>query len=156
MNHKGFTGWLLLSVILFNGCTSIKLMNTQLNHEKELKRLVHSDLEIEEKVNQFSRLLNDVIQESMEYSSNRNTYKHIQHFTKRNKSTISMLIEQIENEMSSMNPIQKVQFSFRLLKQPYTKSLIELVPKVEKKINRKIRQIHLIGKFISVLKPNLF
>ncbi|GLR18746.1 hypothetical protein GCM10007940_33620 [Portibacter lacus] len=118
-----------------------------------LKSLVNAPIDIEEKMDGVAQVFDMVLQESMDYGSDKNTLKHINQFQKRNKSTMNDLYQQIESEMKKMNMAQQLQFSVSILRKPYIKSFMDIVPKVEKKINRKIRQISMFGKFLKFLNP---
>lgn len=147
---------LLVSGLLLTSCASTRMLKQQSQYEIQLRQLVKSDMNIEDKVDGVAEIFDDVLQESMEYNSSKNTAKHINQFTKRNKSSIDVLLDQIEAEMATMNAVEQISFSVRVLRQPYIKSFVSIVPKVEKKINRKLRQIQMFGRFIKIVKPSLF
>lgn len=128
-------------------------MTQQAEYERTLKRVMNAPVDIEEKMDGVAMVFDQVLQESMDYGSDRNTLKHINTFTRRNKETMNLLYIQIEEEMKTMNPAQQIQFSIQILRKPYIKSFVVLVPKVERKINRKLRQINMFGKFLKILNP---
>lgn len=149
-------GTLILTALLITSCASTRMLKQQTQYELQLKRLVNSEMNLEDKVDGVAEIFDDVLQQSLEYSSDKNTTKHIDQFVKKNKSTINVLLDQIEGEMGKMNTVEQIQFSIRVLRQPYIKSFVSIVPKVEKKINRKLRQIQMFGRFIKIVKPSLF
>jgi lipopolysaccharide biosynthesis regulator YciM len=144
-------GFLIVS--LLGSCASTRMMTQQGEYARTLKQLVNAPIDIEEKLDGVAMVFDQVLQESMDYGSDRNTLKHINRFTKRNKETMNVLYSQIEEEMSTMNAAQKIQFSIQILRKPYIKSFVAIVPKVERKINRKLRQINMFGKFLKILNP---
>ncbi len=147
---------LLCFIVLISSCASTRMMKQQTEYEILIKRLVLSDNSVEAKVDGVAQVFDDVLQHSMSYSSNKRTLKHINQFTQNNKETLNVLLNQIEDELSGMNAVEQVQFSVKILKKPYIKSFIDVVPKVEKKIDKKLRQIQMFGRFIKILKPSLF
>ncbi len=144
-------GFLCFSML--TSCASPRMLTQQVEYERSLKRLINAPIDIEEKMDGVAMVFDQVLQESMDYGSDKNTLKHINTFTKRNKETMNLLYGQIEDEMKTMNAGQQIQFSVKILRKPYIKSFVAIVPKVEKKINRKLRQINMFGKFLKILNP---
>ena len=66
---------------------------------------------------------------------------------------MNILYQQMEDEVRKMNAVEQVAFSVSILRKPYIKSLVAVVPKVEKKINRKLRQIAMFGRFLKIVNP---
>ena len=145
-----------LLLLTLGSCTASKMLKQQSIYEQNLKRIVNSDIPFEEKVDETAEIFNDVLQESLDYKSAKNSGKHINKFTQQNKATLNTLMDQMEAEMSKMSAPQQIQFALGLIQKPYIKSFMQVVPKVEKKINRKLRQVQIFGRFISILKPSLF
>lgn len=143
----------LIFISMLGSCASTRMMTQQAEYSRMLKSLVNAPIGIEEKMDGVAQVFDMVLQESMDYGSDKNTLKHINQFQKRNKSTMNELYQQMESEMKKMNVAQQLQFSISILRKPYIKSFMEIVPKVEKKINRKIRQISMFGKFLKFLNP---
>jgi hypothetical protein len=143
----------LFFMSMMASCASTRMMTQQVEYERTLKRLINAPIDIEEKMDGVAMVFDQVLQESMDYGSDRNTLKHINTFTKRNKKTMNLLYDQIESEMKTMNAGQRIQFSVSILRKPYIKSFVAIVPKVEKKINRKLRQINMFGKFLKFMNP---
>ncbi len=148
--------FLLLMVLVLSSCASTRMIQQQNQYDRALKELVKADLDIEEKVDQTALILNKVLQESMDYMSNRKTTKHINTFTKRNKASLNAILDQVEGYMRTLGPLQQLAFTARIVRKPYMKSFIDIVPKVERKINRKIRQLQFFGRFVKILTPDLF
>lgn len=147
---------LVLLGFLLTSCASTRMMQQQNYYDRALKELVKADMDIEEKVDQTALILNQVMQESMDYVSNKKTTKHINTFTKRNRNTLNAILDQVEDNMRTLGPLQQLAFTARIIRKPYMKNFVELVPKVEKKINRKIRQLQFFGRFVRILTPDLF
>lgn len=147
---------LVLLGFLLTSCASTRMMQQQNYYDRALKELVKADMDIEEKVDQTALILNQVMQESMDYVSNKKTTKHINTFTKRNRNTLNAILDQVEDHMRTLGPLQQLAFTARIIRKPYMKNFVELVPKVEKKINRKIRQLQFFGRFVRILTPDLF
>lgn len=148
-------GVLLVSIAFLTGCASTRMIHQQYEYKRELNRLINAEMSAEEKVDHVALIFEKVLLESMDYPSSRRTYKHITTFTKDNKQTLNVLIDQVEEHMASLTVLEKLQFSGRMLRKPYVKTFRTLVPKVEKKMNRKLRQFQIFGRLISVLSLNL-
>lgn len=148
---KLFFGFSLL--ILMTSCASTKMLNRQAGYERALNQLVHAPLNVEEKMDGVAAIFNEVLQESLDYNRSKHTLRHINQFQKRNKSTLNILYGQMEDEMKKMNAAEKIQFSVSILRKPYIKSFMQIVPKVEKKINKKLKQIAMFGRFLRILNP---
>ena len=149
-----FVTFVLMSFM--TSCVSTRMITQQAEYEKELQFLARANLPIEEKLDRTAKVFDDVLQESMEYSRIKHTNRHISQFTSRNKEPLNIILNQLEQEMKAMSTVEQVYFSVKILRKPYIKSFLEVVPKVEKKIGRKLRQIRMFGRFLSILKPNLF
>lgn len=148
-------GVLLVSIAFLTGCASTRMFHQQYEYKRELNRLINAEMSAEEKVDHVALIFEKVLLESMDYPSSRRTYKHITTFTKDNKQTLNVLIDQVEEHMASLTVLEKLQFSGRMLRKPYVKTFRTLIPKVEKKMNRKLRQFQIFGRLISVLSLNL-
>lgn len=147
---------LLLFFILgtmLSSCASSRMLNQQAEYERSLKRLINAPIDIEEKMDGVAQVFDQVLLESLDYRKSKHTLKHINQFQKRNKATMNILYQQMEDEVRKMNPVEQVAFSVSILRKPYIKSFMAVVPKVEKKINRKLRQIAMFGKFLKILNP---
>ncbi|WP_235299631.1 hypothetical protein [Portibacter marinus] len=144
---------LLLFMSMLASCASTKMLNRQAEYERELNRLVKAPLNLEEKMDGVAAVLNEVLQESLDYNRAKHTLRHITQFQKRNKATMNVLLQQMEAERRKMNPGQQIAFSVSILRKPYIKSFLTIVPKVEKKINRKLKQVAMFGRFLKILNP---
>jgi len=145
-------GFFILTLFA-SSCASTKMLNQQNEYERTLKQLVDAPIGIEEKMDGVAQVFDQVLQESMDYTKSKNTLKHINQFQKRNKQTMNVLYDQMEADVKKMNAAQQIQFSVSILRKPYIKSFVAIVPKVEKKINRKLRQISMFGRFLKILNP---
>jgi len=134
-------------------CASTKMLNRQAEYERELNRLARAPLDLEGKMDGLAAIFNEVLQESLDYNRSKHTLKHITNFQRRNKETMNLLYKQMEEEVKRMNPAQQIAFSVSILRKPYVKSFMTIVPKVEKKINRKLKQIAMFGRFLKILNP---
>ena len=157
--HIRYLKILLVTFVLMSfmtSCVSTRMTTQQAKYEQELQFLAKANLPIEEKLDRTAKVFDDVLQESMEYSRTKHTNRHISQFTSRNKEPLNIILDQLEKEMKAMSTVEKVYFSVKILRKPYIRSFLEVVPKVEKKIGRKLRQIRMFGRFLSILKPGLF
>ena len=138
---------------MLTSCASTKMLNRQAEYERELNRLVRAPLSLEDKMDAVAGIFNEVLQESLDYNRAKHTLKHINQFQKRNKTTLNLLYQQMEEEVTSMSPGEQIAFSVTILRKPYIKSFMTIVPKVEKKINRKLKQVATFGRFLRILNP---
>jgi len=134
-------------------CVSTKMSTQQTQYERELKRLINAPINMEEKMDGVAFVFDQVLQESLDYRKDKHTLKHINQFQKRNKTTMNTLYQQMEEEVKKMTAVEQLAFSVSILRKPYIKSFMAVVPKVEKKINRKLRKIAMFGRFLKLVNP---
>ena len=123
----------------------------QFEYSRLLKQIAKSNLPAELKIEQTAQILNQVLQESMEYTSDHKTYQHVKTFSDRNDQHLDLIYEDVRKHLDTLKAGQKVKFIFHAMRQPYFKNFVELIPKVEAKMNRKFRQAHQLSRFYKLI-----
>ncbi len=95
----------------------------------------------------------EVINESLSYVNPKNTIKHFDQFAKQNEKEINAIMANVEEWQSDMGEVGQLMMIANLATKSYSKDLVQLVPKVEKKINRSIKTISFLSKFVNILTP---
>lgn len=143
-------------IFMLTSCVSTKMFKQQNDYERELGLILKLNENPEMKVDELAMVLNDVLQESMNYRSSKHSLRHINQFSDRNQQTLGLILDDLEEDIGKFTLIEKLNFVATILKKPYIKSFREVVPKVEKKIDRKLRQLRIFGRFLSILSPDVF
>ncbi|NNE28417.1 MAG: hypothetical protein HKN16_02195 [Saprospiraceae bacterium] len=99
--------------------------------------------------NTFAAVLN----ESLSYGSIKKSVKHIDRFSKQNENDLEKIFGDINSHVESLNRNERRRFFLRLATKPYTLDIIKAVPKVEKKISRRINTFIFFNKLQKLLKP---
>jgi len=107
----------------------------------------------EQKMDVLGSTFVQVIRESLGYVNPKNSIKHFDQFAKVNQREIDAIMGSVENWQSEMSEMDQIFALANLATKSYAKDLANLLPKLEKKINRSVKTISFLSKFINILKP---
>ena len=93
----------------------------------------------------------DVLEESLSFTSVKNSVRHVDQYSKQNKKEIDAILKNIEGWSQDMDPASKLFFLGKMATKSYSKELLDLIPRFEKKVSRKIKTYVFISKFLKVL-----
>ncbi len=147
------TSALLLLLFVFSSCGSAKMAELHKQHQSKLNALTNQSMDISETVDGLAEVFVGLFEESLSYNSSRKTIKHISSFTKQNKSLLSTIIKDLEKQQANLSFEDKAGFLLGLTSKPYVSKLINLVPQLEKKIDRKISSFDFIGDAMGLFSP---
>jgi len=107
----------------------------------------------EQKMDVLGASFVQVIEESLSYVNPKNSVKHFDQFAKVNKTEIDAIMSSVETWQSEMGEVDQLFAIAKLATKSYAKDLASLLPKLEKKINRSVKTITFLSKFVNILKP---
>jgi len=142
------------AIISLNSCGSMKINRLMKIHHSALSEAANSTtMSAEDKLDVLGETFVGVINESLSYVHPKNTIKHFDQFAKQNEKEINTIMANVEEWQSDMGEVGQLMMIANMATKSYAKDLIRLVPKVEKKIDRSIKTIGFLSKFVNVLTP---
>jgi len=149
-----------LSLIIFalstSSCGSSKMLQYMDQHKANFAKALSGNIGPEEKLDIVANSLVTALNESMSFSSTKKSVQYMNKFSKTNEKALNTIIKDIDGWMSGMSGADKIMTIGKIAQKPYTKELITLAPKFEKKVNRKIQTFKIASKLIGLVKPKLF
>lgn len=142
---------LLCTAIFTSSCASKKMAKQLTYHNSQLAQLAERNMDAGEKVDVLAALMIEALEESLQFQNPKNTVKFLKRYTKQNKASINSIYNEIEAWYSPMSPTSKLVATARIGTKPYVRQLLNLVPKVESKINRKLKAVFFLSRFTSLL-----
>jgi hypothetical protein len=145
-------GIFLVTVLFFSGCTASRMANMQEGHRIELQRVAESNLSPEKKLDVLGAHFVQVLEETLRFGSVKNSVKYVQGFSRENEGSVNRIMEDVDNWIDGMSIAEQLFFAGKLATKPYLKQTIELIPKVEQKVNRKLDTFILLSKISNIFK----
>ncbi len=121
-------------------------------HQKDLLRASAADVSPREKLDVTANTLLAVLNESLEIGPVKKSVRHIDQFNKVNKQTLEGLFKDINQWTDGMSKNERTLFYIGLATKPYTLKLVQTIPKVERKISRKIAMYQFFGSLLNLVK----
>ena len=148
-----FNFLLLLGVLLSSqSCGSVRMNKLMNAHNSKLSQAALSTtMSAEQKMDVLGASFVQVINESLGYVNPKNAVKHFDQFAKVNKKEIDMIMSSVEEWQGNMGEVEQILTIGKIA----TKDLITLLPKLERKINRSVKTITFLSKFVKILSPKL-
>lgn len=148
---------LFLSIIILSAssCAMSKMGKYMSQHKTNLQAVLGKNVAPQEKLDAVALSFVNAMEESLTYTQTKHSVKHIDQYSSKNKPELDQLFGDIEKWYDGMSQPQKMMTLASLATKPYTQKLITLVPKFERKVNRKIQTFKLASKLIGVVTPKL-
>jgi len=144
----------ILSMVMLTSCSVTKKMKADvLTRQSALEKAAFGDASIKEKIKVLGAETVAALEQSLTYAKTKHTVKYIDIFSAQNEKPILKLVKDIEAHAQSLGTLEKVGFFANILKDPSTRKLVDLVPKLEKKVQRKVKTFMLLGKIVGAVKP---
>ena len=152
-----FNFLLLLGVLLSSqSCGSVRMNKLMNAHNSKLSQAALSTtMSAEQKMDVLGASFVQVINESLGYVNPKNAVKHFDQFAKVNKKEIDMIMSSVEEWQGNMGEVEQILTIGKIATKSYSKDLITLLPKLERKINRSVKTITFLSKFVKILSPKL-
>lgn len=124
------TSLFLLVLGLLSSC---QLSNQLRVHKTELQRLAYEESENRAKFDGLAKVLVTALEEAAARPTTLQTVRYVQKFSKQNDRSLRQLSSDLDSWITNMKPGQRLAFGTRALSQSYSRKLIILVPKIQKK-----------------------
>lgn len=147
--------FVLGTIISLQSCGSVRMNKLMNAHNSRLSQAALSQtMSPEQKMDVLGASFVQVINESLGYVNPKNSVKHFDQFAKVNKKEIDMIMSSVEEWQSDMGDVEQILMVGKIATKSYAKDLITLLPKLERKINRSVKTISFLSKFVKVVTPN--
>jgi hypothetical protein len=123
----------LLGITTLTSCASMKQNAWLKEHHNQLVQAAASNASAEEKVDIMLTNYADLMEEGLRFVNPIKGAKHIQKYQEQNAATIEKIVANSNSWMNGLNDQQTVMLGFRVVKKPYIKRIIDLVPKFQRK-----------------------
>ncbi len=150
-----FTFIFLLAVTVATqpGCTASKLAKRLVEHQNALSLAANGNATPQEKFDILAETFVSVLDESIRYTNPKKTVRHVTTFSNQNEKNIEKLTKDLSKWMSGLTLVEQLAFAGSIATKPYAADLINLIPKFERKVNRKIKTFKVLSKIGKVLSP---
>ncbi|MEL6926022.1 MAG: hypothetical protein AAFO94_18415 [Bacteroidota bacterium] len=127
---------LLLSVaFLLTGCSAKQ--NKQLRaHQALLSDFSMGTMPTEDKIDAMATSFVKLMNESLSILDPRKGLAYVKKYHQQNQPAIDTILEEVSDWQSKMNTLDKINFVASMVQKPYTKELVDLVPKFQRKYNQ--------------------
>ncbi len=141
------------TILLFTtSCKSTKMMEALAGHRTAIVGALGDNVTPREKLDVTASTLLAVLNESLSIGPVKKSVRHIDQFNKANQKDLDKLFDDIGTWIGGMSKNEKNLFYLSLATKPYTLELLRTIPKVEKKISRKIGTYLLFGRLLKMVK----
>ena len=147
---------ILTSFSLLTSCSAAKMAESMSMHKSNLAKALSLNDKPTEQIDILAETYVQLIRETLNYGSIKNSVKHIKTFQKQNKPELDAIMKNLNNWSGGFDPGEKLMMIGKLATKPYAKELLTLVPQLEQKLNRKISTFAFLGKFVDIFNLKLF
>ena len=142
----------LSSLFLLSSCRSARMQKMLIYHSSQLEQLVNRDMAAPDKMDVLAALMVEALEESLEFKKTKDSVKFLKAYTKDNKPALDALYREFSSWYLSLSPTQKLIETTRIATKPYVRQVLNVVPKVETKIKRKLNTVFALGRFVKLFR----
>lgn len=136
---------------LLSSCGASKRLQ-QLNfHSDTLSKAASSNASATDKVDAIGTSFVKMMGEALSIKNPKKGVDYVKKYADQNESSLNSIFKSLETSQKDMNPIERVNYAATLLKKPYAKDLVNLVPKFE----RKFKQVEFIARLAGKMKGGI-
>ncbi len=156
MKKYSFIVFALYALLSLSSCTASKMAKLMNGHQTVLQEAISANLSPADKLDVVGNSFATALEEALSYSSIKKSVKHIDQYSDKNEKELNTLINGLDGWIEGMSTPEKLMLLGNLTSKPYAKKIIDLVPKFERKVNRRIQTFKVASKVVGLVKPNLF
>jgi len=146
----------LTSFYFLNSCSASKMSQAMSLHKANLSKALTLNEDPSKQMDILGETYVQVINEALSYGSIKNSVKHIKTFSKQNKPELDAIMKNLNNWTADFEPAEKLMIIGKLASKPYASELLSLVPKLERKVNRRISTFTFLSQFVDIFSLKLF
>ncbi len=136
---------------MYSSCTSAKMKKDLTFYNAQLAQLATKDMEPLTKVDAFAAITIEALETSLEYNKTKDVVKFIRLYSSDNKKSVDKIYNEISKWYLDLGPGEKLVVGARLATKPYIRQLLNVYPKVEKRVDRKLDRIFYLARFTKLL-----
>ncbi len=145
--------FLALTPLLFSSCLAKKMASALSLHQEAISNAAKSRAPAPKKFDMVAETYVQVLEEALRYGSAKKAIKHVETFSKQNEKNLNGLFTEIGAWSSKLSVGEQLLFAASLPTRPYTKQLIQLIPKFQRKVNRRIQTFTFLSKVTKLVSP---
>ena len=146
---KYFSLALSISILIsLSSCSISKRVNY---HQDLLQNAITQNLSPQEKLDVLGTSVVKMMDHSLQFVNPKKGVKFVKQYGEANQKNLGVLLKDVRGWQNDMNTLQAVKFGVDLLQKPYTKDLVTLIPKFE----RKYKQIKFVNSLTKDLKSGI-
>ncbi len=145
--------YLITIILLLNSCGAAKMSKLLGEHQSTLSTTANAKMPTDQKLDVLGTSLVNVISQSLSYGRTKCSIQHVKKFGEQNDQSINKMVKEIGSWMEQKPITERVLLLASIAKKPYARELINLVPKFEKKVNRKIKTFMFASKVLKLISP---
>lgn len=148
---KCFAIYLSLSItaLAMNSCQMSKILR---ENQAEISRLAYGDLSKQEKFDGLAEELVDVLETSLTLPSPVKTFRYLDKFTQQNERELNSLAAELGPWIKEMKLGEKIRFTTNVMSSPYSKQLVQVVPKVRQMAKENGYKLGTLDKILLIYK----
>ncbi len=150
------TLFIISTILSLQSCGAARVNKLMRAHNSILSEAANSTtMTPQKKMDILGASFVQVINESLGYVNPKNSIKHFDQFAKVNKKEINMIMASVEEWQGEMGEVEQILLIANIATKSYAKDMVTLLPKLERKIDRSVKTITFLSKFMKVLTPKL-
>ena len=144
---------LALAPLLLGSCLAAKMADALAMHKRAISEIAISKAPPTKKLDVVAETYVQVLEEALRYGSAKKAIKHVNTFSKQNEKELDVLLKEIGAWTGNLSTTESLLFAGRLATKPYTRQLIQLIPKFKRKVNRRIQTFSFLSKLTKIVSP---
>jgi len=123
-----------------------------LYHSTQMEQLANRKMPAIQKLDVLAALAVEALEESLQFSKTKHSVSFLKQYSSQNRASVDKIYQEVETWYTGLNDSEKLIATARIATKPYIRQLLNLVPKVEKKLKRKLKPIFFVARFVNLLK----
>ena len=141
---------LLLLPLLLSSCLAGKLAQALAEHQLTISNAANSDQKADQKLEVVAETYVQVLDEALRYGTAKKAVNHVNTFSKQNDKDLDRIFAEVNDWMGELSTAEKLLFAGKVATRPYTRQLIQLIPKFERKVSRRIKTFLFLSKLTKI------
>lgn len=136
-----------LVTLLLSSCAVSKQKGWLAEHQRQLtKAATDTRMSKEQKLDILGTSLADMMHQSLDFLNPKKGISFAQSYANANNDNIAKIVDDLSPWINNLNTIESIALGAQLIKKPYTKDLIDLVPRFRRKYKQYQAVSRLLGK----------
>lgn len=150
---KKYTLLLVLPLLLLSSCLASKMAEALKQHQQTIRQAAVSRAPTAKKLDMVAETYVQVLEEALRFKTAKKAIRHVDTFAKQNEKDLNTLFKEIGAWTGRMSTTESLLLAGKLATRPYTRQLIQLLPKFKRKVNRRIQTFKFLSKLTNLVSP---